>query len=255
MAILWSHREGGIFYQVRSAGSSLRLYTDGVLHTQFNSRRIITGSVWDLLWLPVFFRAEPSVKRVLLLGAGAGTVIRQIDRLFQPQQIIAVDNNAVHLQIAEKFFGVNSKIATLQLGEASNFIERYQGTKFDLIIDDLFIAEGGVAKRALCCDHHWIKQLTRHLDRDGLLCVNFPDRSEFSKAPFSLWIGPRQRFASGYELMSPNTENVIAALLPKTPDIESLRAHLKMTPIVSGWLKAGKLRFQIRLINGFKRKA
>ena len=61
MALLWSHREKGVLYQVRAAGSSRRLYADGVLHTQFNPRRIVTGSVWDLLWLPVFFLTAPRV--------------------------------------------------------------------------------------------------------------------------------------------------------------------------------------------------
>ena len=56
MAVIWSRRDSDVLYQVRGAGSTLRLYTDGVLHTQFNSRRIVTGSVWDLLWLPVFLR-------------------------------------------------------------------------------------------------------------------------------------------------------------------------------------------------------
>ena len=76
MAIIWSHRENGHLYQVRGAGASLRLYTDGVLHSQFNPRRVVTGSVWDLLWLPLFFRSSPAPDRVLLLGMGAGTAVR-----------------------------------------------------------------------------------------------------------------------------------------------------------------------------------
>ena len=106
MALLWSHREKGVLYQVRAAGSSRRLYADGVLHTQFNPRRIVTGSVWDLLWLPVFFLTAPRVERVLVLGAGAGAVIRQLDMLFQPKEIVAVENNPVHLRVAREFFGV-----------------------------------------------------------------------------------------------------------------------------------------------------
>ena len=191
MAVIWSCREDGVLYQVRDAGSTLRLYTDGILHTQFNPRRIVTGSVWDLLWLPVFFRADPCVNRVLLLGAGAGTVIRQIDALFSPQEIIAVENNPIHLEIAQKIFGVTPQMAKLHLAEASRFVRQYQGKKFDLIIDDLFVAAGGIAKRALYCDHHWLKQLTRHLTSKGLLCLNFADWSEFSKAPLSERLVPR----------------------------------------------------------------
>ena len=187
MALLWSHREKGVLYQVRAAGSSRRLYTDGVLHTQFNPRRIVTGSVWDLLWLPVFFLAAPRIERVLLLGAGAGAVIRQLDILFQPKEIVAVENNPVHLRVAREFFGVTRKMTALHQADAAEFIRRYRGGRFDLIIDDLFVAGGSVARRALSCDSQWMKQLVRHLRKDGILCVNFADRREYLATPFSAW--------------------------------------------------------------------
>ena len=200
-----------------------------------------------------FFKADPCVNRVLLLGAGAGTVIRQIDALFSPQEIIAVENNPIHLEIAQKFFGITKQMATLNLAEASRFVRQYQGKKFDLIIDDLFVAAGGVAKRALYCDHHWLKKLTRHLTSNGLLCLNFADWSELSNAPVSEYFMSRERFVSAYALTCPKTENVIAAMLPERSDIESLRAHIKVTPALSGLMKADQFQFKIRLLNKKKR--
>ena len=248
MALLWSHREKGVLYQVRAAGSSRRLYADGVLHTQFNPRRIVTGSVWDLLWLPVFFLTAPRVERVLVLGAGAGAVIRQLDMLFQPKEIVAVENNPVHLRVAREFFGVTHQMTVLHEADAAEFIRRYRGGRFDLIIDDLFVARGNVARRALSCDSRWIKQLVHHLRMDGILCVNFADRLEYLATPFSGWFGPGRRFGSAFELCSPNTENVIAAMLPGQVDAASLRAHLQATPALAGLLKAGHLRYQVRSI-------
>ena len=58
MAILWSQRVGDTRYEVRAAGSSLRLYNNGILHSQFSERCPATGSVWDLLWLPGLFRID-----------------------------------------------------------------------------------------------------------------------------------------------------------------------------------------------------
>jgi threonine dehydrogenase-like Zn-dependent dehydrogenase len=246
MALLWSHREKGVLYQVRAAGSSRRLYTDGVLHSQFNPRRIVTGSVWDLLWLPVFFLAAPRIERVLLLGAGAGAVIRQLDVLFQPKEIVAVENNPVHVRIAREFFGVTRQMTALHQVDAAEFIRRYRGKRFDLIIDDLFIAHGSVAQRALSCDSRWVKQLVRHLRTNGVLCVNFADRREYLAAPFFSWFGRGRRFGSAFELRSPSTENVIAAMLPGRADASSLRAHLQATPALASLLKAGHLRYQVR---------
>jgi len=55
---------------VRSAGYSLRLYTDGVFHTQYNPGNPLTGHIWDLLMLPAFFYEPDTIKRVLVLGVG-----------------------------------------------------------------------------------------------------------------------------------------------------------------------------------------
>ena len=49
MAIVWQDTRDGTHYQVRTAGKTLRLYTDGVLHSQYNPVKRLTGSVWDLL--------------------------------------------------------------------------------------------------------------------------------------------------------------------------------------------------------------
>ena len=36
MALLWEKRAAGVHYSVRNAGNTVRLYTNGVLHTQYN---------------------------------------------------------------------------------------------------------------------------------------------------------------------------------------------------------------------------
>ena len=87
---------------MRGAGASRRLYTDGILHSQFNPRRIVTGSVWDLLWLGLYFHPRPEPQRVLLLGLGAGTVVRQLQMLFGELHVTAVENDPVHVRVARE---------------------------------------------------------------------------------------------------------------------------------------------------------
>ena len=95
MSIVWEQVQGGTRYQVRRAGGSLRLYTNGVLHSQYNAARPLTGSVWDLLTVPAFLLAPGAVQRVLVLGIGGGAVIQQLRRfrmllLHLPQQRIDI---------------------------------------------------------------------------------------------------------------------------------------------------------------------
>ena len=100
---------------MRGAGVSRRLYTDGILHSQFNPRRIVTGSVWDLLWLGLYFHPRPEPQRVLLLGLGAGTVVRQLQMLFAELHVTAVENDPVHVRVAREQFGIEPEFATIHL--------------------------------------------------------------------------------------------------------------------------------------------
>lgn len=68
MSLIWSKNVSGVQYEVRSAGSSKRLYTNGVFHSQYNPVQKITGHVWDLLMIPAFFYPQNTIKKVLVLG-------------------------------------------------------------------------------------------------------------------------------------------------------------------------------------------
>ncbi len=81
MAIVWSKKVAETRYEVRSAGSPLRLYTDGVFHSQYNPEQLLTGHVWDLLMLPAFFYPKNTIKRVLVLGVGGGAVVAYVTRV------------------------------------------------------------------------------------------------------------------------------------------------------------------------------
>ncbi len=70
MALLYLKQEDNTRYEVRSAGASLRLYSNGVMHSQYNKNNPINGAIWDLLLLPGFFALTPP-KRILVLGLGA----------------------------------------------------------------------------------------------------------------------------------------------------------------------------------------
>ncbi|MEJ2060857.1 MAG: class I SAM-dependent methyltransferase, partial [Gammaproteobacteria bacterium] len=100
MAVLWEKRSGGRHYEVRGAGATRRLYTDGVFHSQFSPRRPLTGSIWDLLLLPAYFHDPSDIRRVLVLGVGGGTVIRQFQHFIAPECIEGVELNPVHLTVA-----------------------------------------------------------------------------------------------------------------------------------------------------------
>ena len=163
MSILWEQEVGSTNYQVRQAGNSLRLYTNGVFHSQYNPGRPLTGSVWDLLFLPAFFYPPGSIRRVLVLGVGGGAVIQQLRRFIQPESIVGVELNATHLYLAKRFFGVRGKDVELVRADAVDWVNQYRGPVFDIVIDDLFGHVDGETQRSVFAGRRWVSSLTRCL--------------------------------------------------------------------------------------------
>jgi hypothetical protein len=64
MAVLWAKNIAGTCYEVRTAGRTRRLYTDGVFHSQHHPERLFDGDVWDLLMMPALFHEPGHFKRV-----------------------------------------------------------------------------------------------------------------------------------------------------------------------------------------------
>jgi len=225
------------------------LYTDGVLHSQFNPRRIVTGSIWDLLWLGLYFHPRPEPSRVLVLGLGAGTAVLQMQALFPNARFTAVEQDPVHIQVARAHFGIDEARTKIHSQDAVTFVARYRGPRFDLVIDDLFTGSAGTPRRAVPCDRKWLQLLEGCLAPHGILSINFADHAELKASALQHLLKTAGRLKSGFSLRCPATENVIAALLPFAAQSADLRAHLAATPDLASFLKSGHLRFQVRRID------
>jgi len=185
MALVWEKRVGNSHYEVRSHGASVRLYSNGVFHSQWNPNDPLKGSLWELLFLPAFFLPRHQLRRVLILGVGGGALIRLIQRYLNPEEIVGVDIDRHHLTVARRFFGVRS--ARLVCADARDFVATQVALlggserdfePFDLVVDDLFGHCDGVAERAIEADPAWCESLLKLVSPHGLVISNFGSRRE-----------------------------------------------------------------------------
>lgn len=247
MATVWQRCIKGRTYEVRSAGKSLRLYTDGVFHTQFNSERLLSGGVWDLLALPALLHPEQSVRRVLVLGVGGGAAIHLIKALVNPEQIVGVELNPAHVQIMNRFFGFknlgmkNLGGVEIVVADAIAFVRNYRGEKFDLIVDDLFFEAEGEPQRAIEADASWLKSLLACLQPRGLLVMNFVDKKDFKRAA-SLKAPWRSVFA----LTLPAYENCVGVFSRRQCDGGNIRRRLEALSKTDKRLSYHSLRFRLQ---------
>lgn len=248
MAILWDKTVRNVHYEVRTAGMTRRLYTDGVLHTQFNANNPVTGSVWDLLLLPSFFYPPGALRRILVLGVGGGAVIRQMRHFTRPHEIVGVELNPVHLYIARRFFGIGGKGVHLYRADAVRWLQAYQGAPFDMIVDDLFGEEDGEPVRAVNADARWFGCLLKHLTHRGVLVMNFPTPGELGRCAYSSSNAIRQRFKAAFQLSTPRYENAVGAFLRQPCSGEVLRTNLRSVPAFNTALSARRLVYRVRRI-------
>lgn len=248
MAILWNKTVCNVRYEVRTAGMTRRLYTDGVLHTQFNANNPVTGSVWDLLLLPAFFYPSGALRRILVLGVGGGAIIRQMQHFMRPDEIVGVELNPVHLHIAKRFFGIGGKGVHLHRADAVRWLQAYQGAPFDMIVDDLFGAEDGEPVRAVDADARWFGCLLKHLAHSGVLVMNFPAPGDLGRCAYASSDAIRRRFKAAFRLSTPRYENAVGAFLRQPSSSEILRANLRSVPKLNAALNARRLVYRIRRI-------
>jgi spermidine synthase len=248
MSIVWQKTAGQDLYQVRTAGNSVRLYRNGVLHTQYNPSHPIGGNLWDLFLIPAFFHTPVAISRVLVLGVGGGAVIRLLNRFVRPDEIIGVELNPTHIQIARRFFGIGRHQATLIHADAVQWVRNYRGPAFDLIVDDIFGEESGEPQRAVVADTDWFNRLQSHLSPRGILVMNFATRTELKSCAYFQDPAIEKRFGSAFRLNKPQYENTIVAFLAASSTSRQLRHNLALEPGLDPRVKSTRLTYQIRRI-------
>ena len=178
MAVVWETTKNNDHYQVRTAGRSVRLYKNRVFHSQWNETRPLSGGVWDLLFIPSLFVPPSAVSRVLILGVGGGAVIRQYLTFLPEVQIVGVELDPQHLQVARNHFGVRQPSVELICADAVEWVQSYTGPGFDIVIEDLFTEVDGEPERVKSASASWLTELNALLNPAGTLIINFEDPAQ-----------------------------------------------------------------------------
>ena len=212
--LVWSENIDGNFYEVRSAGASLRLYRNGVHHTQYNPDRPLSGAIWDLLVATVFFRDARAVDDALILGFGAGAAGKLLRDIADTQRIVGIDMDPIHLSIADGFFGCDAG-CELVAADATVWVndqEQLKAKTFDWILDDLYTEDGNIPVRCGPTSIAWFSKLAGMLKPDGMLVVNIVEPDSVKDLPLFTNAKLKKRFPHALEFSLPAYDNRVLAL-------------------------------------------
>lgn len=227
MAVVWEQNIEGHHYEVRTAGASIRLYRNGVNHSQWNPNRPLSGSIWDLIVLPALFRPEGEIQDVLVLGFGAGSVGRQIQELIQPERIVGVELDPIHLSIADGFFECAEACEMIAADAVEWVQESEEQGMYDVIIEDLYGEEEGIPVRCVPMDEDWCEKLCALLKPGGILIFNMIEPEKVKHLPMFKSKKLAKRFAETVMYRIDGYENRIIAFSEKPFDEVCLQAQLK----------------------------
>lgn len=248
MAVIWHKTIEGVRYEIRSAGATRRLYTDGVFHSQYNPDQALTGGIWDLLMLPALFYQPGQIRRVLVLGVGGGAVIRLLTTYAAPETIVGVEMSEQHLKLARRFFGIRGRHIHLVQAEAVSWLRRYNGPPFDIIVDDLFTEHEGQPLRAVPLDQQWFGLLTDHLTQYGVIVANTVSRQELKSSAYMTNRSVARQFHTAYTLTLPTYENTIAVFFKQIMPRQRLADRIASIPENGSRNALRKLPFRLRVL-------
>lgn len=240
MAVIYTRTLGDTQYEVRTAGQTVRLYSNGVLHSQFNPNHVISGAIWDLLLLPIFLKPTPP-KNVLLLGLGGGTLVHTIKTFFPSAVITCVELDKQHIQIAKRFFNIPKQSVEIHHGDAYEFLRRTP-EKYDWIIDDVFQHVTGEPERS--SDQYQTHRLyKRCLNKDGLLSLNLIGKRQLEN------IQPMMaNWQQVYQFTHPLYENRIVAMGNQIHSKIGFKKALIEFPELNQNRKTCRLKYAMRLM-------
>jgi len=241
---IWRHQHDGVEYRLHRRGQSLSLFANGVQHSGFRPDRLVTGSVWDLLWLPLLFHEPHRCRRVLVLGLGGGSLVPPLAHLARPEVFVGVENDAAHLEVARRFFGVEDFGVTTVHADARDWVAHASGV-YDLVIDDLFAPANAQVTRAVDADRHWCRQLKRLVAPGGTLVMNFGDWPEFRHSGAASPAAGKG-WHRCFRLATPDCHNAVMAWLSRDASSAQLRQRLRSYPELERALEQRRLQYWLR---------
>ncbi len=196
----------------------------GAIHASFHTKRLLTGLAWDLLAAAALLRPGGVPKTILMLGVAGGTALRTLRHLVPDVSLTGIDLDGELVELAREEMALGETGAEIVIADAFSWMETNR-RKFDVIIDDLYLAGEKDVFRAASCDENWTELLKRSLSPGGILAVNLVIGAGHRKRQTASRNDLRTRFRPVRSLRTEESMNEVLVAGDETATASSLAPY------------------------------
>ena len=201
----------------------------GAIHACFHRKRFLTGLAWDLIAAAALLRPGEEPKSILMLGVAGGTALRTLRFLLPGVSLTGVDLDGELIDLAREEMDLDKTTARIIVDDAFRWMKENR-RKFDIIIDDLYLAGEKDVFRADSCDASWADLLARSLAPGGILAVNLVIGAGHRKRQSTTRRHLIERFPSVRSLRTEESLNEVLIAGEETAKASALADYSKKFP-------------------------
>lgn len=157
--------------EIWKSDDSTEFRVAGAVHAWHARGRFLTGQAWDLIAAAPLLLPSGRPRSVLMLGLAGGTAFRTLRHLLPDCDLTAVDIDAEIVDQAREHMALDECGAEVIIADAYQWLARNR-RRFDVVIDDLYLAGKDDVFRARDADRDAMALLRKAVGKDGLLAMN-----------------------------------------------------------------------------------
>jgi predicted O-methyltransferase YrrM len=157
--------------EIWSNGRQTEFRVRGATHAWWHRERLVTGYVWDAIAAACVAVPGSQPGSVLMLGLGGGTSLRALRALCPAVRICAVEFDPGMIGLARRHMELDRLDLEIHVADAYQWLDANPLRKFDVVLDDVYLALADRVARPGWSDGHLAK-LRRALAPGGLVAAN-----------------------------------------------------------------------------------
>ena len=197
----------------------------GAIHASHHRKRFLTGLAWDLIAAGALLHPSGKPASILMLGVAGGTALRTLHHLLPDASLTGIDLDGELIALARKEMQLGETGAEIIIADAYAWMKG-NTRKFDVIIDDLYLAGEDDVFRAEQCDGDWLSLTQRSLAPGGILAINLVTGTGHRAKQSATRKLISGRFASVRSLCTEESMNEILVAGEKVATGSVLQKHL-----------------------------